>query len=184
MILSAGLTPAWQQLLLFDSFALGEVNRAGRVHWGASGKVLNAVRALHHLGAPCKALTLIGGTTGDAIRRDVATLGIAACWIDGTTPTRVCTTLLEPSRRLATELVPNAAQATAEELNLFQIAYREEAANATVVVLIGSLPVGTPTGYYRELLTHTPGKVVLDARGPVFVVGFPPARLVGNLPGH
>lgn len=166
MILSAGLTPAWQQILSFDSFALGAVNRARRVHWGASGKVLNAVRALHHLGAPCQALTLIGGTTGDEIRREVAALGIAARWIEATTPTRVCTTLLEPARCLATELVPNAAQATVEELDKFRIAYEEEAAKARVVVMIGSLPVGTPTGYYRELLAHTPGKVVLDARGP------------------
>ena len=37
---------------------------------------------------------------------------------------------------------------------------------AAVVVLIGSLPAGTPTGFYRDLLARTPGKAVLDARGP------------------
>lgn len=166
VILSAGLTPAWQQILLFDSFTPGEVNRARQVHWGASGKVLNAARALHHLGAACKALTLVGGSTGAAIRRDIAELAIAARWIEGSTPTRVCTTLLDRSRRQATELVPNAAQATAEELEAFRAAYAEEAATAAVVVLIGSLPVGTPAGYYRDLLTRTPCPVVLDARGP------------------
>lgn len=166
MILTAGMTPAWQQILLFDSFVLGEVNRARRAHWGASGKAINAVRALHHLGEPCKTLGLVGGWTGEAIRRDVDSLGIAARWIEAETPTRVCTTLLEPPRHLATELVPNAAQATAKELELFRIAYRDESASAAVVVLIGSLPVGTPVGYYRDLLAHTPGKVVLDARGP------------------
>jgi tagatose 6-phosphate kinase len=173
VILTAGLTPAWQQILLFDSFVLGEVNRARRVHWGASGKALNAVRALHHLGASCKTLSLVGGSTGEAIRRDVAELGIAARWIDGETPTRVCTTLLEPSRHLATELVPNAAQATAEELDSFRTAYIEDAANASIIVLIGSLPPGTPFGYYRELLAHTPGKVVLDARGPELLEALP-----------
>lgn len=165
MILTAGLTPAWQQILLFDSFTPGEVNRARQVHWGASGKVLNAARALHHLGADCKALTLVGGTTGESIRHDIASLGIAARWIEGSTPTRICSTLLDRSRRQATELVPNAAQATAEELENFRSAYTEEAAKAAVVVLIGSLPVGTPSDYYRELLAHTPGRVVLDARG-------------------
>lgn len=166
MILTAGLTPAWQQILLFDSFTPGEVNRARQVHWGASGKVLNAARALHHLGADCKALTLIGGSTGGAIRRDIGALGIPARWVKGTTPTRVCSTLLDRSRRHATELVPNAAQATAEELEQFRAAFAEEAATAAVVVLIGSLPVGTPSGYYRDLLTLTPCPVVLDARGP------------------
>jgi tagatose 6-phosphate kinase len=166
VILSAGLTPALQQILLFDALTLGEVNRARQVHWGASGKVLNAVRALHHLGAECKTLTLVGGRTGESIRRDIADLGITARWIEGSTPTRICTTLLDRMRKQATELVPNAAEATAEELDRFRAAYVEEAARAAIVVLIGSLPVGTPPGYYRELLAHTPGKGVLDARGP------------------
>ncbi len=166
MILTAGLTPALQQILLFDSLTLGEVNRAREVHWGASGKVLNAARALHHLGAPCKALTLIGGRTGEAIRRDIDQLGIAARWIEGSTPTRICTTLLDRSRRQATELVPNAAQTAMDELDRFQAAYAEEAASAAVVVLIGSLPIGTPSSYYRDLLTRTHGKAILDARGP------------------
>ena len=166
MILTAGLTPALQQILLFDALNLGEVNRARQVDWGASGKVLNAVRAVHHLGAECKTLTLVGGRIGEAIRRHIAELGIAARWIEGSTPTRICTTLLDRSRRQATELVPNAAEASMDELDRFQAAYREEAATAAVVVLIGSLPTGTPPGYYRDLLTHTPGKVVLDARGP------------------
>jgi tagatose 6-phosphate kinase len=160
VILTAGLTPAWQQILLFDALALGEVNRARHVSWGASGKVLNAVRALHHLDAACKTLTLVGGATGDAIRRDLAALGIAA-------------RLLERSRGQATELVPNAAQATAEELDRFHAAYAEEATMAEVVVLIGSLPVGTPCGYYRQLLARTPGKVVLDARGPELLEALP-----------
>jgi tagatose 6-phosphate kinase len=166
VILTAGLTPALQQILLFDALTPGEVNRARQVHWGASGKVLNAVRALHHLGAPCKTLTLVGGRTGEAIRRDIADLGIAARWIESSTPTRICTTLLDRSRRQATELVPNAASAAADELDRFDAAYAEEAATTAVVVLIGSLPVGTPPGYYRDLLTRTPGKVILDARGP------------------
>jgi 1-phosphofructokinase family hexose kinase len=166
VILTAGLTPAWQQTMLFDSFTPGEVNRARQVHWGASGKVLNAARALHHLGATCKTLTLIGGSTGLAIRQDIAALGIAARWIEADTPTRICSTLLDRSRRQATELVPNAAQATAEELKQFRAAYAEEVATAAVVVLIGSLPVGTPSSYYRDLLTLTPCPVVLDARGP------------------
>jgi tagatose 6-phosphate kinase len=173
VILTAGLTPALQQILLFDALTLGEVNRARQVHWGASGKVLNAVRALHHLGAPCKTLTLVGGRTGDAIRRDIAQLGIAARWIEGSTPTRICTTLLDRSRRQATELVPNAAEATIDELDNFRAAYTEEAATAAAVVLIGSLPVGTPPGYYRDLVKCTPGKVILDARGSELLEALP-----------
>ncbi len=173
MILAAGLTPAWQQVLVFDSLSLGTVNRAREVHWCASGKVLNAARALHSLGGPGKALTVVGGSLGGAIRRDCERLGIAARWVECALPTRVCTTLLDTARHGATELVPNAGEVTAAERDAFRAAYAEEARAAAVVVLIGSLPVGTPADFYRELVARTPGKVILDARGPELLAALP-----------
>lgn len=164
MILSAGLSPAWQQVLLFDSLALGEVNRAREAHDCASGKVLNSARALHHLGETVKALTVVGGMSGRAIRDDFAHLGISARWIESATPTRTCTTILAAGS--ATELVPNVARVGADERGAFVAAYAEEAAAAAVVVLIGSLPADSPAELYRDLLSRTPGKVILDARGP------------------
>ncbi len=49
MILAAGLSPAWQQIVVLESLAVGEVNRARQVQWCASGKVLNVGRALQCL---------------------------------------------------------------------------------------------------------------------------------------
>lgn len=165
MILAAGLTPAWQQVLRFDAFTPGTVNRAAEVHWCASGKVLNAATALHHLGGPYQTLTVVGGTPGDEIRRDCARRGIAARWVASAAATRVCTTIVDASGHTCTELVENARPLSAGERDAFLAAYVEEAAAAAVVVLIGSLPAGTPPGTYRDLLARTPGKVVLDARG-------------------
>jgi 1-phosphofructokinase family hexose kinase len=166
VILSVGLTPAWQQILRFDALRLGDVNRAREVHWCASGKVLNSARALHHLGAGVRALTVVGGTTGQEIRRDLAQLGIAARCIECAMPTRICTTLLDAASQTASELVPNAAELDDAGRDAFVAAYAEEAASAAVAIVIGSLPAGTPSGFYRHLVTRTPGKVILDARGP------------------
>ena len=166
MILAAGLTPAWQQVLVFDAFTPGAVNRARQVHWCASGKVLNVARALHQLGGRSKALAPVGGTLGQVIPRDFDRLGIAARWVEVGHPTRVCTTILDTTRHSATELVTEAGALSAAELEAFLCAYAEEAAAATVVVLIGSLPPGTPAGFYRDLLGRTRGKAVLDVRGP------------------
>jgi 1-phosphofructokinase family hexose kinase len=166
VILSAGLTPVWQQVLLFDALAWGEVNRAREAHWCASGKVLNVARALHHLNAPGKALTVVGGSTGGAVRRDAERLGLAARWVDAVAPTRICTTVVEAGRHTATELVANAGALDDAEIAAFEAAYVEEAAAAAVVVLIGSLPAGTPPDFYRRLLARTPGRAVVDARGP------------------
>jgi len=49
LILAAGLSPAWQQIVVLDSLTVGEVNRAREVHWCASGKVLNVGLALQCL---------------------------------------------------------------------------------------------------------------------------------------
>lgn len=166
MIVAAGLSPAWQRILRFSQLYLGEVNRAVEAHACASGKVLNVGLALHALNpAQAKTIALVGGETGDAIEREFAQVGAAARWVCSGQTTRVCTTLLEDGGR-TTELVENAAPASADELAAFAAAYREEAASAAVVVLTGSLPQGTPREFYRDLLDAAPVATVADVRGP------------------
>jgi fructose-1-phosphate kinase PfkB-like protein len=87
-------------------------------------------------------------------------------WIAAAAATRVCTTVLDTARLTATELVPNAAAISAAEQGTFLSAHAEEAPAANVTLLIGSLPEGTPTDFYRQLIKRTAGKVILDARGP------------------
>ena len=165
MILAAGLSPAWQQVLRFEAFTVGAVNRAAEVRWCASGKVLNAARAAHHLGGSVRALTVAGGPAGEALRQDTARRGLATRWVETTAPTRVCTTIVDTTGHSATELVENAHALSEEERAAFVRAFAEEAAGASVVVLIGSLPPGTPASYFRELLSHVHGKAIVDARG-------------------
>src|SRR5262249_30650529 len=123
-------------------------------------------RALHHLGGHGKALAPVGGVPGQQIRDDFARLGVPARWTSAAAPTRVCTTLVETGPGAVTELVPEAPPMMAGELAEFCMAFAEEARAAAVVVLIGSLPPGTPAGLYRELVQLVRGKAILDARGP------------------
>jgi 1-phosphofructokinase family hexose kinase len=166
VILTAGLTPVWQHVLVFDAFRPGAVNRALEVHWCASGKALNAALALHRLGAPCRALSPAGGAHGEAMRNDLARQGVAGCWIDTVAATRVCTTIVDLANHAATELVENARGMTLAEIDAFAAAYAAEAASATVVILVGSLAPGAPPTFYRDLLAQAPVKAILDARGP------------------
>lgn len=165
MILSAGLTPAWQQVLLFRSFRYGEVNRAEEVYWYAQGKVLNAGIAAHHLGGPSLTLAPLGGPPLEQIDREFTELGVPRRWITTQTPTRVCTTILDHSNHEMTELVENGKPLLPEELDAFRLAYADEAARADVAIVTGSLPIGTPASFYRTLVEHTPCPVVLDFRG-------------------
>lgn len=190
MILAAGLTPAWQQIVLLDALRIGEVNRAREVHWCASGKVLNVGIALHHLSRSCstktpppkplpvgetsdplisnvraKTLALVGGPARIAIEREFTDLGADFRWVISEIPTRVCTTILDQSTATTTELVENSGTIPAAELDEFQRLYVEEAASADIVVLTGSLPAGAPVTFYRDLFARTPGRAILDARG-------------------
>lgn len=178
MILAAGLSPAWQQIVVLDALAVGEVNRAREVHWCASGKVLNVGLAAHCLSsapgsaatagkndAAARTLALVGGSPGQAIRREFTGLGVDCRWIESRAATRVCTTILDQRTGKTTELVENAGSISQDELAEFRSAYREEAATAESVVLTGSLPAGVAPSFYCELLEQTPGRVLLDAQG-------------------
>jgi 1-phosphofructokinase family hexose kinase len=166
VILTAGLTPAWQQILVVDGLHVGEVNRARESHWCASGKVFNAGIAAHRLGGPSLTLAVAGGLPLAEIQREFQEMGVPHRLIVTRASTRVCTTLLDRTTGTITELVENGRPLAADELAQYRAAYAEEAARAEVAVIAGSLPVDTPETFYRELLSLTPCPAVLDFRGP------------------
>lgn len=178
MILTAGLTPAWQQIVVLDDLNPGEVNRAREVHWCASGKVLNVALACHHLQGEVKALTLLGGRNGAAIRDEFDHRKIPARFLPARAQTRVCTTLLDTRQETTTEIVQNSAPLEPSELRDFQTAFLEEASHASVIVLTGSLPAGTPPTFYGDLIAQVRSPVILDIRGPELRQALPMRPLV------
>lgn len=165
MILSAGLTPAWQQVLVFDKFRQGEVNRATQALWFASGKVLNAGIAAHHLGRPTLTLAPVGGPAIDPISSEFARLGIPHRWVRTAAATRVCTTLIDRGSATTTELVENGRPLSQDELDGYARAYEESVMGANMAIITGSLPSGTPQTFYRRLVEKTRCPCVLDFRG-------------------
>jgi 1-phosphofructokinase family hexose kinase len=169
LILAAGLSPAWQHVIVLEHFRLGEVNRVSELHTCASGKVLNVGLALHHLsgGDSAKTLTVapVGGAVYDLVEDDLSRLGVPHRFVRTRAPTRICTTVLDRRSNLATELVQNANPTTADELYEFTTAFADAARQASAVVLTGSTPPGTPTDIFRLLLAAAPCPAVLDVRG-------------------
>lgn len=165
MILTAGLTPAWQQVLVFDRFRMGEVNRACEVQRCASGKVLNAGVAVHLQGCASLTLATAGGAVLKEMDDDLEQSGVPRRWIPTQAATRVCTTLLDRSTGTITELVENGRPLEAEELQSFCQAFQEEVARADLALVMGSLPAGTPSSYYRDLLARATCPTILDFRG-------------------
>jgi 1-phosphofructokinase family hexose kinase len=169
LIVAAGLTPAWQQIMRFDSFRPGQVNRARELHWCASGKVLNVAVALAHLGAECETVALVGGATGEQIEREFQSLGIRRQWAWTHWATRTCTTILDVESGQATELVENAGPVTHSELDSFAATFHDSVAKAQLVVLTGSLPARAPNSFFRDLLATVTVPMILDIRGPELI---------------
>jgi tagatose 6-phosphate kinase len=178
VILVAGLTPAWQQIMRFDAFRPGEVNRASEVYWCASGKVLNVGIALARLGARSLTLAPLGGSAAGAIEREFAALKVDRHWIDVAAPTRVCTTILDAGAGRTTELVENAGALTDADLLRFADAFLAKSAAASLVILTGSLPSGTRSSWYRELAENATCPIIADVRGAELVALLPLRPLV------
>ena len=166
MILAAGLTPAWQQIVALDALRVGEVNRAREFHATASGKVINVGLALHHLAAASNTLAVVGGLNGDRIKAEFAGLGASATWIDSATPTRICTTILDRADGRATELVENSKGIASAEIQAFLAAFSMAASSADWIVASGSIPAGAPDDFYPQLMARADGGFILDISGP------------------
>ncbi len=173
MILAAGMTPAWQQILTFGELHVGEVNRALEAVWCSSGKVLNVGIALHHLGGPMGVLSTRGGRTGEMIAEEIRELGVPCRWIATEKPTRICTTVLDRSTGRTTELVENAGAVREEEVEEYLAAFEDVAPSARAAVLTGSLPAGAPSTLFRDLASCLRSPVVLDIRGPDLLATLP-----------
>jgi 1-phosphofructokinase family hexose kinase len=165
VILSAGLSPAWQQILKFDAVRRGEVNRARETAWCASGKVINVAVAMASLKEQATLISAIGGLTGDAIQRETDRLGIHCEWIQTIEPSRVCTTILEADAT-TTELVENMPEVTQAVLVDFVDRTRVYANVADVTILTGSLPAQAPIDLFARIVRNSPMRFVLDLQGP------------------
>ena len=177
-IVAAGLSPAWQAMMRFPALVPGGVNRASETIRCASGKVLNVAVALSHLGAVTRAVTVLGGAPAAPTAAEMGALGIDLVAVPTRGETRTCTTLLDDASGATTELVENAGPLSSDELAAFVEAYGRAVADATVVVLSGSLPAGSPAGLYRDLLDRTSCPVILDARGPELLEALPARPLL------
>lgn len=160
--------------------ALGVSYQASHVSWDtpnhvtgvrhrAEGRGVAVARVLHTFGHEVIAAGLAGGAAGEMIREDLSRQGIPTgfTWIGEESRRVLEVTDTADGRRLAfTEPGP---YITTEELGRFAADYRRLLAEATAVVLCGSLPAGMPEEIYATLATYAAEAgvpAILDADGP------------------
>lgn len=173
MIAAAGLTPAWQRIMVFDRVTLGEVNRAARIVECISGKVTNTAIAARSLGGDVTAVLPIGPNVWQEVTRETAELNLACEFVPTAAPTRTCVTVIDRASGQVTELVEDAAPLAPSELAAFAKRLRRCWAKADILVFSGSLPRGTPAETYRDLLSECPIPIIADFRGPGLMAVLP-----------
>jgi len=169
LILTCGLSPAWQHILVTDGLLPGEVNRAQEVYWCASGKVLNAAIAIAHIGGEGRVVSVLGGPRKRDIELEFEGWEIESSWIECAASTRVCTTVIDSNTGAATELVEDAGRLAASELESFRQACLEGARDSDLLLAMGSIPPGVPTDLYAGMIREFAGRAVLDIRGPELI---------------
>jgi tagatose 6-phosphate kinase len=139
-----------------------------RVRHRAGGRGVAVARVLHTFGHEVLAAGLAGGAAGELIREDLGRSGIPVAFTDIGRESRRVLEVTDPVQQRTMRLREPGPYVTTEELGRFAGDYRRLLADATAVVLCGTLPAGLPPEIYGSLATWAAEAgvpVILNAGG-------------------
>jgi 1-phosphofructokinase family hexose kinase len=168
MILCIGTTPAAQRVMVFQSLALGQVNRAVSTLDGVAGKSINVVKVLKSLGHEPLAAGLLGGDRGEEIRTVLAERQICTAFVNVPSRTRQCITVLDQSNGTQTELVEEGLPVDGAAYESLRNIIIAQIPNASAVVMSGTIAPGIPLDFYAtctRLANEAGAFSVVDAKG-------------------
>jgi len=166
MIVTVTPAPAIDWTIEVDSFELGAVNRTVRSSREPSGKGVNISWALHRAGVPTRAVFPAGSNTGDLMGEALERAGIEHVIVDTGRDVRVNITLITPGN--STKINEPGSPLSEEHARQLQDAIIRASVDASVVLICGSLPAGTPVSFVRDMvrtLKASEVDVVVDTSG-------------------
>src|SRR4051812_45542754 len=152
MILCLGTTPTVQRTMTFERLTIDGVNRAAEAVETASGKSINVARVAHALGEEVVAGGFVGGDSGNFIRQDLESAGIAHDFITVEPKTRTCVTAIDRSAGTATELIQESAEVEQPAWGRLRSRLGQLLGRAKVLVLSGSLTPNAPQDFYASCI--------------------------------
>ena len=176
MIVTVTANPSVDRTIEVERLVAGDVLRAlsGRVD--AGGKGVNVARALAANGHKATAVVVSGGAEGAHLRallHDLTDLQVRVVGISGALRSNITVVEADGTTTKLNEAGPTLS---APELDALAAATVEAAGDADWVVLSGSLPPGSPPGWYAELvaaLRPTGCLVAVDSSGPALAAAVP-----------
>jgi tagatose 6-phosphate kinase len=168
VIVTITLNPAL--LVRYDAreLLLGRPNQVSRVRYRAGGRGLTVARLLQTFGHDVVAAGLVGGSSGDEIRAELARAGVATQFTRIGAESRRTIQITDSALGQVTSLEEPAPYITTEELGRLATDYRALLDGADAVVLCGSLPSGLPAETYGSLTRYAAEAgvpVILNAGG-------------------
>lgn len=173
MIYTVTLNPSLDYFLSVEHFAIGKTNRSNEEVYRPGGKGINVSWVLHNLGLESTALGFLAGFTGQEIKRQMETTGIATDFIE--LPGGMSRLNVKLKQMDATEI--NASGPILSEKNLEELRKKLSAlTRGDILILSGSLPGSVTTDIYKDLMEEVDGKgipVIVDAVGDALLKTLP-----------
>lgn len=154
MIVTITLNAALSVSYRIPRLSWDATNQISHVRHRAGGRGVAVARVLHTFGHEVLAAGFAGGQTGELIRADLAQGGIPTAFTPIASQSRRRTDILDESTGRHLTFSEPPPYITTEELGRFAADYRRLLADATAVVLCGSLPAGMPPEIYATLATY------------------------------
>ena len=151
MIVTVTLNAALDVAYEAEGVAWQATRDVTRVRHRAGGRGVAVARVLHTFGHEVLAAGLAGGATGELIREDLGRSGIPVAFTEIGRESRRVLEVTDTGVRRTIRLREPGPYVTTEELGRFAGDYRRLLADATAVVLCGTLPAGLPPEIYGSL---------------------------------
>jgi tagatose 6-phosphate kinase len=136
-----------------DGLSWQSTRDVSRVRHRAGGRGVAVARVLHTFGHEVLAAGLAGGSTGKLLREDLGRSGIPVAFTEIGRESRRILEVTDTASARTMRLREPGPYVTTEELGRFAADYRRLLADATAVVLCGTLPAGLPPEIYGSLAT-------------------------------
>ncbi len=168
MIYTVTLNPASDKTLAVDRLEPGAVHRADVVRLAMGGKGINVSRTLRALGVDNRVLAIIGGGTGQALKRGLLADGFNCEFIEVPGKTRQNITLFDRQRNEYTKINELGPALNLEQSAALVSRMEMLARPGDLWALSGSLPQGLPPEFYGlliEALQSKGARTFLDTNG-------------------
>lgn len=173
MITTVTANPAIDRTVIVENLRLGSVNRVIRSRVDAGGKGINVAKNLKNLGDEVITLGFLGPNAQyiiDCLEEE----GIKSDFVKIKNDTRTNIKISDISRGEVTDLNEYGPEVSEEEIELLKESIFRYAEKSKVLVLSGSLPLGVPKTFYKEIIKELKNKdlkIILDADNQALFYG-------------